>query len=802
MVTLKLEQQLDLERDSLAMGRDRVVAQMERDLRNGVINSTADRMLDEATRDITSAILKLQAQVQAKIESAWGGQIQPNPKWRLMLLSLDAEVLAFLTIRSVLTVINRERSMASVCIRIARAVEDQLWMTEVRALEASASKQRNHAPKNRIPKMDAVLKKYGPRVIKRWRKILDDLPTTVWSKVDKMHLGSELLGAASPYLSGIITVTPTPKLELKGAHRTQKLVQIRPTFIETLAQEAGRVAYMRPFYMPMVTPPVPWDASGTSLSGGYLTLRTPGLKTHAAADIGHTQFTEIGDTHLRAMNKLQSVPWCINGFVLENATRAFQSDIGPVPYVPEVPVPERLDDTLWSSMPKEAQTAHIVSRARAYDHNFRQSEAKLAHTRALTTAIRFKDEPEIYFPHAMDYRGRFYPIPQDLHPQGPDMVKALLRLGTSKRLGERGLVWLEQHTASTYGLDKHDRLTQQTWVAVNWDRIMLVGQDPWLDVEFWCAAEEPWQFLAGAHELWLAYQTDDPEEYHSSLPISVDGSCNGLQHLSAMGLDEIGGHAVNLMGGPRQDIYQIVADKVSASIPPDSPWYQKVTRKTVKRAVMTTPYGVTTSGIADQLRRDGFCDGHEDPIRSSHYLRDLIVEALDGTIVKGMDIMRWFKACCQVLTKDEQRMSWETPSGMVVSMMYLDPGVTRVMTPFGYLSVMKDLGPKSKLKSYKQVNGVSPNIIHSFDAAHLALVINAFDGDIAAVHDSYGTHACDVDDMLRITKEVFVDIYSQNWFQRLRANFIFHSDLQGMPPAPERGDLDITRVISSDYFFA
>ncbi len=59
----------------------------------------------------------------------------------------------------------------------------------------------------------------------------------------------------------------------------------------------------------------------------------------------------------------------------------------------------------------------------------------------------------------------------------------------------------------------------------------------------------------------------------SHLPISMDGSCNGYQHLSAMGLDPIGGRATNLMpfretrqgeasNVEPQDIYQWVSDLV------------------------------------------------------------------------------------------------------------------------------------------------------------------------------------------------------------------------------------------------
>ena len=340
------------------------------------------------------------------------------------------------------------------------------------------------------------------------------------------------------------------------------------------------------------------------------------------------------------------------------------------------------------------------------------------------------------------------------------------------------------------------------WTSLNWDRIMLVGEDPWLDLEFWGGADEPWQFLAAAHELYMAYASGEPESFESTLIVSVDGSCNGLQHLSAMGLDPVGGTAVNLMKGERQDIYQIVADKVSAMIPEDSGWYGKVTRKTVKRAVMTTPYGVTKAGIADQLRSDGFCRDMDDPIKASHELRDHIVAALDGTIVKGVEIMQWFKDVARVLSQDEKGVSWETPTGSVIRMQYQETKRAFIQTPMGQLKLSLPEARNPQVATVKQSNSVSPNIIHSFDAAHLAKVILAFDGDVSAVHDSYGSHACDVDALLETTKEEFISIYSRDWFEILRASFIFHSDRPSVPHAPERGTLDITKVKASDYFFA
>ena len=56
----------------------------------------------------------------------------------------------------------------------------------------------------------------------------------------------------------------------------------------------------------------------------------------------------------------------------------------------------------------------------------------------------------------------------------------------------------------------------------------------------------------------------------SHLPISFDGSCSGLQHLSAMTKDRATGELVNLTDNPLpQDLYQTVAENVCQRVEND-----------------------------------------------------------------------------------------------------------------------------------------------------------------------------------------------------------------------------------------
>jgi DNA-directed RNA polymerase len=75
----------------------------------------------------------------------------------------------------------------------------------------------------------------------------------------------------------------------------------------------------------------------------------------------------------------------------------------------------------------------------------------------------------------------------------------------------------------------------------------------------------------------------------------------------------LSGMAIGTRTGDRRDIYSEVAERVAQRLNEDAGagdelaklWLGNVTRKTVKRAVMTSPYGVTERGIARQLMGDG-----------------------------------------------------------------------------------------------------------------------------------------------------------------------------------------------------
>ncbi|KAK7837640.1 dna-directed rna polymerase 1a, partial [Quercus suber] len=61
------------------------------------------------------------------------------------------------------------------------------------------------------------------------------------------------------------------------------------------------------------------------------------------------------------------------------------------------------------------------------------------------------------------------------------------------------------------------------------------------------------------------------------------------------------------------------------------------------------------------------------------------------------------------------------------------------------------------------------------------------------VHDSFWTHASDVDKMNQILREKFVELYSRPILENLLESFQTSYPELMFPPLPERGDFDLRK---------
>lgn len=572
-------------------------------------------------------------------------------------------------------------------------------------------------------------------------------------------------------------------------------------------------------------------------SGGFIISRQPLVRSGVNK---HTSALEqpISQFDLDSLNHVQETSWAINRRVFEVAD-SFLTDVqlartagahgGPRDLAGfrsavVTALPERMEDEAWAALAPEAKKAYLAGIARIHSTNASATGREQALLDTMSVARVLLDLPELYFPHSRCFRGRIHPcVTSGPNPQGSDLQKGLLQFAEGVPLGPDGLYWLCIRAANCAGQDKLALEDRVGWVFDNLDLIHQTALDPlgnrwWAkeDVHGDAEVDEPWSLLATIFELSEAMGMEDPEGYVSYLPVPLDGSCNGIQHLAAMGLDPVGSRATNLCANtPRQDIYAEVANAVSVMVEKDAAagkeaalaWRGKIGRKTVKRAVMTTPYGVTDGGIRGQLLNDGLVpkDAGIGQGAAADYLRDCLVTALGQTVKSARDIMSWLQKTADSLARAGIPFDWETPTGSQVRQAYYTTTFSRVRTLVGSLKLETEM-PEGALNPRKQALASAPNFIHSQDASHLSATVNLCSDrgitSFALIHDSYGVHAGKTTILARALRETFVIMYQTDWLKKLSDRLTLEFPHVELPPLPDRGTFDVSQVMDAPFFFS
>ena len=553
-------------------------------------------------------------------------------------------------------------------------------------------------------------------------------------------------------------------------------------------------------------------------SGGYVIMRDPLVRTSVEK---HTAALDrpVSDLDLKALNAVQATPWRINRAICDIMAEAWDRGRWHGEAFPGIetgvaePLAPRMEDEVWNALSAADKKEMAAARARKHQRNAAITGRTYAFMDKLLVAQELRDRPAIWFPHTRCFRGRIYPLAvSGPHPQGNDVAKALLEFAQGMPLGDDGLFWLYVRAANAYGHDKLPLEERVSWSIAHLQEMADAASSPFAS-SFWTQAAEPWSFLASCLEIAEATATSEPAAFIYRLPVPMDGSCNGLQHLSAMALDPVGAKATNLRSDtPRQDIYGDIAAHVRASVERDAAsgvpealtWHGRVTRDVVKRAVMTTPYGVTNQGIRTQLIADGHVpDEGEQKGPAADYLRDRLVEALSASVEAGKGIMAWLQTAASRLADAGLAFEWETPTGSRVRQAYHVQLQTRIRTLVARFQVETS---SDMLNGRKQALGSAPNFVHSFDAAHLALTVAAaLDdgiGHFAMIHDSFGTHAGKTTLLARILREQFVAMYETDWLAKTAASILEAHPHVDLPPLPERGAFDIAEVLEAPFFFS
>lgn len=620
-------------------------------------------------------------------------------------------------------------------------------------------------------------------------------------------------------------------------HHSLLVIEATDATHEFMAERIDTAGIRMPVFLPSVCSPKKWIHP---MNGGYYSsfeeLKPVRMVKVAPNKRGAVHLKRLYDARermplvYRAINAVQSTPWKINKPVLAVLQQAWQAGglkIGKMPQKTDVtslaaafPLGEPYSEALKADEEKYKQWKR--KRAKVYKARTEQSSRVIQMERMAAMAEKFANEETLYFPTQLDFRGRMYAMPSFLNPQGTDVAKGLLTFARGCKLGASGWKWLHIHIANMHGEDKISFDEREQWTIDNYHWIVDCVKEPFAHRE-WMDADKPWQFLAGAIELVAAVESGDYENFFSHLPVTVDGTCNGLQHFSAMLLDQDGANSVNLQPSEvPSDIYQIVADKVKAKfVSMDDPfaaqWLQwGFDRKATKRSVMILPYSGTLHAAKEYIRdyvkeRDDRCPW-EDDFAATMFFAKHVWKTIEETVTSAGAAMKWLRQVAKTVTEAKRALQWTTPVNFLVEQDNRDLDEYRLDTMLGkgirYQPRM--VKESERLDKDAQMLGVSPNFVHSLDAACLMLTVTrALDEgieDFAMVHDSYGVLAGKMDTLYMGLRQAFVDIYQND----VMGDFL-KTTTEGLPDdvikklreaMPKKGSFELESVKDSKYFFA
>lgn len=805
--------------------------------------------------------------------------------------SMDPHVLAMITTRTILRYISSSLArLQTLAMEIGKTCEHEskirLWESKAPklfwAVQQDLDKKKSTSGHRRLVNVHTFNEYFGKEgAYKEF-----DISWSNWSRETTFRVGVALIDCLIRY-TGAFEIIKDPNfmarpgvIESAPLHLSYK-EGLREWLQKTLAQTEMHSA----LFWPTVIPPKRWTGSR---DGGYYTpyVRTPSLirfkasqdhqKSNAASEYDAFEMPRV----TRAVNVLQETAWRVSTRVLEaaNAVWLGRKDVfGSIPQQDDEPLPPRTprmiehrelrkqakEQGVKLPPPDDELEAEIVKWKRQASPIHAFNRGGFSRTNAtqgmLDVANKYSPYEEMYFPHKLDFRGRMYAIPQDLQPQGNDLAKGLLTFASEAPITESngGVEWLAIHTANTFGIDKLPMKERVAWTMEHRDLIRQVAKAP-MECTEWMKADKgdgAFQFLAAAIEF-DGYMTHG-EGFHSSLPIMIDGTCNGIQHLSAMTRDADAGFHVNLVPGEKpQDIYKYVADGLYEQVmgilhvggegsSSAAFWLELCNydfgRSLTKRQVMVLPYGGSRDAFF-KYTLEWLTENHMELFRNqdatpeqmkelfSHigFMSRLMWQEVNVKVKGAMLVMKWLQDTAKVAAEMDQPIYWQTPSGFIVRHFYGQVQAKRVKLYLDDTEVKLTMTERTnKLAVKEQLQGISPNFTHSIDGCCLMETINECAdlglSSIASVHDSYGTHAANMRTLAHQTRAAFVAVHETDLLGGFRDACIdviegayvekhecspiearekAHDAIDRSAGRLEMGSLDIRGVLDSEYFFA
>jgi len=813
----KLIESMPTYRDELA--HEKEMAELGKNRTNKRLTSHVQREEESVTSYgkvmVANTIRPLAMAIGEWLEETSKKTIGKPPIAFMKLAEVEPEVLALITGKHIINTITQYKPLTATCISLGGKIETEISLRNFKSLnpelyetvKADLDKRSfNYTYKRRklreSAKRDEVMK---------WEE---------WTTPVKLHVGIRLVELMI-YATGLIEIgTETVK------HKKAKIIKQTEKTREWIKNRNGFNELLNPEYLPTVMPPKAWS---TVTGGGYWTKELPELDLVKQKNKLFKKELENFDMPevYSAVNTMQNTPYKINKFILHVMQEAWDKGlaVGGMPPNVNYDIPNKPHDIETNSESRKEWKKKAVM---VHTENARMFSKRLLYAKIMWLADKFKDYATLYFPLQLDFRGRAYCVPAFLNYQSITGAKALLSFAHGKEITKenKGDYWLAIHGANMFGEDKISLQERVEWVNKNEDWILKCAEDP-MNNRKWEDASNAYQFLAFCDE-WSKFKKEG-YGFVSHIPVSVDGSCNGLQVYSLMLRDSKAGKLVNLLPTDKpQDIYQLVADAVIEKLKVDAaenkPYAQLwldygIKRSTTKRSIMTICYGSTRYSctdfvIEDLTKRKDKGENHpftDDLFRPASYLAGVIWESIGDNLKSARIGMDYLQTIARVVAREQLPVHWVTPVGFPVYQSYPEMKSKRVKAMLMGEVIKPRINTETDLTDKLRMgNGVAPNLVHSVDSAAMMKTVNIAHKNgiknFCNVHDSFGTTAGDVEVLNQSLRQAFITMFTEHDILSEFRNDVMKQlpvELHAkLPEVPNKGDLDINQLRDSEFFFA
>jgi len=732
---------------------------------------------------------------------------------------VDPKILALITAKHVINTITHTKNLTATGITLGGRVETEISLKNFKGLNPELYETVKRDLEKRSWNYNYKRRKFREQSKRDNVAIWEQ-----WTTTERLHVGMELVGLLIESTGLVQIGTEQHKHKtvkvIKQTDKTKQWIDNRNKFNELL----------NPEYLPMVMPPKMIE-DGKISGHGYWTDELPELDLVKQKGKKFNKELEAFSMPevTKAINLMQGTAYRINKFVLGVMQHAWDKglSIGGMPPIENLPLPKKphniSEDTEEG---KKALKKFKKDSVIVHTENNRMVSKRMLYAKIIHLAQQFLQYLTLFFPLQLDFRGRAYCVPAFLNYQSIGGAKALLNFAVGKAItkANKGVFWLAIHGSNMWGNDKVSLEDREKWAYDNLEWIKACGTDP-IGNRQWEDADSPFQFLAFCDE-WKRYN-EQGDGFISHIPVNVDGSCNGLQIYSLLLRDKVAGKLVNCLPSDKpQDIYQLVADEVIKTLKVKAEegddlakkWLQYgVKRSTCKRPIMTICYGSTRYSCTDFVVEDltkrkdkGEMHPFDDMFKPATYLSKIIWASIGENLKSARQGMDFLQNNARIIAKEGVPLHWVTPVGFPVFQFYPEMKTKRVKSNLMGEVIMPQIKEETEgTDKLRTRNAAAANYVHSLDSACMIKTVNiAKEKGIESfcnVHDSFATHACDIDKLNESIREAFVETFSQDLFGKFRKDVsqLLPEETRGkLPEVPKTGDLELGLLHQSKFFFA